>query len=173
MRLVKILLRIYNSKVSVFVKSLKTDLFAADFVIKYHKGDRFAEAKPYRNKKGNIRFGGSYRKRRIIMGNIIEIKVSTFEAEVIKSDKPVLVDFWASWCGPCHAMAPVIEELAESYDGRVAFGKVNVDDEGPLAQRYGIMSIPTIMLFKNGEAVASAVGVQPMERLEDMIDKNL
>ena len=91
---------------------------------------------------------------------------STFEQEVLTSDKPVIVDFWAEWCGPCHAVSPVLDRIAEERSGEVKLVKVNIDEEQGLAQRYGIYSIPTIVLFKNGEPAAAAVGAQPKQALE-------
>jgi thioredoxin 1 len=93
------------------------------------------------------------------------ITTDSFDTEVLQSDGAVIVDFWAEWCGPCRAVAPVLDQIAsERQDLRVV--KVNVDDEPALAQRYGILSIPTIMLFKDGEAQAAAVGAQPKQMLE-------
>src|SRR5437867_3718041 len=94
------------------------------------------------------------------------VTVETFESEVIKSNKPVIVDFWAEWCGPCHAVAPVLDKIVEERTGEVRLVKVNIDEEQELAQRYGIMSIPTIMLFKDGEPAAAALGAQPKGSLE-------
>ena len=95
----------------------------------------------------------------------ITLTESNFESEVIKSEKPVLVDFWASWCGPCKMLAPTIEQIANEND-TIKVGKVNVDDEPDLAQKYGIVSIPTVILFKNGEAVKTSTGFVPKEHLE-------
>jgi len=93
------------------------------------------------------------------------ITTDTFETEVIQSEQPVVVDFWAEWCGPCHAVAPVLQQIADERDDlRVV--KVNIDEEPALAQRYGVMSIPTIVLFKGGEPAAAAVGAQPKRMLE-------
>lgn len=92
-----------------------------------------------------------------------------FEAEVINSDMPVLVDFWASWCGPCRMLAPEIEQIAKEYDGKVKVGKVNVDEEPSLAGRYNVASIPSVMLFKGGKLVKSSVGYRPKEQLEEML----
>ncbi|MBQ9623048.1 MAG: thioredoxin [Treponema sp.] len=97
----------------------------------------------------------------------ITLTESNFETEVLKSDKPVLVDFWASWCGPCKMLAPTIEQIANEND-TIKVGKVNVDDEPDLAQKYGIVSIPTVILFKNGEAVKTSMGFVPKETLEAM-----
>ena len=93
------------------------------------------------------------------------ITTEKFETEVLQSEQPVIVDFWAEWCGPCHAVAPVLQQIAdERSDLRVV--KVNIDEEPTLAQRYGVMSIPTIVLFKAGEPAAAAIGAQPKQMLE-------
>ncbi len=100
-----------------------------------------------------------------------EIKLTdqNFEQEVLHADLPVLVDFWASWCGPCRMLSPVIAEIAEEYAGKVKVGKVNVDEQPNLANRYGIASIPTVMLFKNGEVVNTSLGYRPKNDLETML----
>jgi thioredoxin 1 len=91
---------------------------------------------------------------------------ATFEDKVLKSDKPVLVDFWAEWCGPCHAVAPVLDKIVEEQQGELELVKVNIDNEQGLAQRYGVMSIPMMVLFKDGEPAAQTVGAQPKGAIE-------
>lgn len=99
----------------------------------------------------------------------ITITKDNFEQEVLQSELPVLVDFWAVWCGPCQMLAPTIAELAGEYEGKVKVGKVNVDEQPELAMKYGIMSIPTLILFKGGEVAAQTMGVQPKEAIEQML----
>jgi len=96
----------------------------------------------------------------------IAVTEATFEQEVLKSETPVLVDFWAEWCGPCHAVAPVLEKIVEERPDELKLVKVNIDEEQGLSQRYGVMSIPTMILFKDGEPAAAAVGAQPKSALE-------
>ncbi len=94
------------------------------------------------------------------------VTTSTFDEEVLGSDKPVLVDFWAEWCGPCHAVAPVLDRIVEERNGDLKLVKVNIDEEQDLARRYGIQSIPAMILFKDGEPAAAAVGAQPKGAIE-------
>lgn len=100
-----------------------------------------------------------------------ELKITreNFENEGMKSDIPVLIDFWAPWCGPCRMMGPIIEQLAEEYEGKAKVGKVNVDEEGELSQAFGVMSIPTIVLVKDGKIVKQAVGARPKAEVEAML----
>jgi thioredoxin 1 len=94
---------------------------------------------------------------------------SSFEQEVIQSDKPVIVDFWAEWCGPCHAVSPVLDKIAQERSSELKLVKVNIDEEPALAQKYGVVSIPTILLFKGGEPSAAAIGAQPKSALEQAL----
>ena len=98
---------------------------------------------------------------------------SNFDAEVLQSDIPVFVDFYADWCGPCKMMSPVIDKLAEEFDGKIKVGKVNVDDNGDLAVRYGIMSIPNMVFFKNGEVADRVVGAIPKPAMKEKFEKNI
>ncbi len=103
----------------------------------------------------------------------IELTDANFEAEVLGGDKPVLVDFYATWCGPCKTMAPIIEQIAAEYEGRVVVGKVDTDLEQAFTRQYGIKSLPTFVLFKNGQPVDQQVGGTSKERLTDMLDAAL
>ena len=103
-------------------------------------------------------------------GNVAEVSDQNFETDVIKSETPVLVDFWAPWCGPCRAIAPVVEELAGEYQGKVSFAKLNTDDNQRTAMQYGIMSIPTLLVFRGGNEVARVVGVQSKQNLKKTLD---
>lgn len=105
----------------------------------------------------------------------MEIKLTSgnFDGEVTKSNVPVLVDFWATWCGPCRMVSPIIGELASEYEGRIKVGKVNVDEEGSLAAQFGIVSIPTIILFVNGKPADKLIGAHAIDDFEDMIEKYL
>lgn len=101
----------------------------------------------------------------------IKITATNFETEVLHSDKPVLVDFWADWCGPCRMLAPVLEELAREHEGELQVGKVNVDEEMSLAQQFGVTSIPMLLLFKDGKPVAKSVGYCPKAELEALLEQ--
>ena len=94
------------------------------------------------------------------------VKTETFEDEVLRSETPVLVDFWAEWCGPCHAVSPVLDRIADERPGQLKLVKVNIDEERELAERYGIASIPTMILFKDGEPSAAVIGAQPKGAIE-------
>lgn len=104
---------------------------------------------------------------------IVELSDSTFEGEVLKSESPVLVDFWAPWCGPCRILAPVVEEVANSYTGRIKVGKLNVDDNQETTMQYSIRSIPTLILFKNGKPLDQIIGAVPKSEIEKMVKKAL
>lgn len=97
---------------------------------------------------------------------------NNFQEEVLKSKEPVVVDFWASWCGPCRSVSPTIEQLAEDYKGKVKVGKLNVDDNPQVAGNFGIMSIPTVMVFKDGQPVKSISGAQSKDTYKKMIDES-
>ena len=99
-----------------------------------------------------------------------EYSTDDFKSEVVESDAPVLVDFWAEWCGPCKVIAPVVEELANDYEGKIKFGKVNVDDHNMVASEYGVRSIPTLLIFKNGAVVNQIVGAVPKEKITAILD---
>lgn len=100
---------------------------------------------------------------------VVIINQDNFESEVINSSVPVLVDFWASWCGPCKMIAPIIDQLAEEYDGKVKVAKVDVDENRELAARFKVQSIPTLLVFKNGEVANQAIGARPKSELEKLI----
>jgi thioredoxin 1 len=105
--------------------------------------------------------------------NIINVDQDSFQKAVLDSQKPVLVDFWAPWCGPCRAVAPVVEELAKDYKGKMDFAKLNVDEAPFVASKYGVMSIPTIIVFKGGKPVHQAIGYQPKDQLKKLLDNAL
>ena len=102
-----------------------------------------------------------------------KVSDQSFEADVIKSSEPVLVDFWAEWCGPCRMIAPALEEIATELDGKVKIAKLNVDENPSIMMRYGVRSIPTLIMFKNGEPTAMQVGAMPKSRLSDWIRGSL
>ncbi len=103
----------------------------------------------------------------------LAITDATFEEVVLKSDKPVMVDFWAAWCGPCRMVGPIIDELSEEYEGKVVVGKVDVDANQEFAAKYGVRNIPTVLVFKNGEVVEKQVGVAPKQTYADSLEKYL
>lgn len=103
----------------------------------------------------------------------LNITALNFETEVLHSDKPVLLDFYANWCGPCKMLSPLVEALAEQYDGKALVAKVNVDEEPDLAARFGVMSIPTVVFLKNGREFDRKVGVMPPDAFISVLDKNL
>lgn len=103
----------------------------------------------------------------------IELTRDTYEGEVLKSNIPVLVDFWASWCGPCKMLSPIISQLASEYSGKVKVCKVNVDDEGELASQNAIVSIPTVMIFSEGKVVKKIIGAHAIDEYEDALDELL
>ena len=109
----------------------------------------------------------------VMSDKIVNITKDTFEEIVLKSDKPVVVDFWASWCGPCRMVAPILEELSNDFDGKVQIAKVNVDEQGELAAQFRIMSIPTVLVFKNGEVAEKIVGARAKEEFAELIQKQL
>ena len=102
---------------------------------------------------------------------IVELNDSSFDTEVINSDKPVLVDFWAPWCGPCKALAPVIDEISTDFADKVKVGKVNVDDNPEISMKFGIRSIPTLIVFKDGEVLDQIIGAVPKSEIEKALEK--
>lgn len=101
----------------------------------------------------------------------VSVTQANFESEVLGASRPVILDFWAQWCAPCRALAPTLDDLAQSYAGRVTVGKVNVDEVPDLAAKFGVMNIPTLVFFKGGREVDRVVGVQPKNKLEEKIEK--
>lgn len=107
------------------------------------------------------------------MAKPLELTEENFETEVLKSDKPVLIDFWAEWCAPCKMIAPIVEELASAYNGKLKVAKLDVDAHGLIAQRYRILSIPTVLLFKGGEVADQIIGAVPKKHLVARVEKVL
>ena len=105
--------------------------------------------------------------------HIKHITDASFEADVLKSDKPVLLDFWAEWCGPCKQIAPILEDLAKEYDGKIVVGKVDVDKNTAVSAKFGIRGIPTLILFKNGVEIAKKVGGMPKAAIASFIESNI
>jgi thioredoxin 1 len=104
---------------------------------------------------------------------LVHLNDTNYEEQISKSDKPVLVDFWAPWCGPCKAIAPLIEDISETYKDRAVIAKINVDENQKAASAYGVRSIPTLILFKDGKIFDTIIGLVPKERLEELINKAL
>ena len=104
---------------------------------------------------------------------IVYLSDESFESDVLQSDQPVLVDYWAEWCGPCKMIAPILEEIADEYDGRLTVAKLNIDDNANTPPKYGIRGIPTLMLFKDGELAATKVGALPKSKLYEWVDSVL
>lgn len=102
---------------------------------------------------------------------VITLNSDNFDDQVLKGTGVILVDFWAPWCGPCRMVGPIVDELASEYDGKAAFGKVNVDENESLSMKYQVMSIPTLLLFKNGQLVDKLVGAHPKDAFEDLLEK--
>ena len=107
------------------------------------------------------------------MAKPAEVNDTSWDSDVLEAEKPVLVDFWAPWCGPCRMVAPIVEELAEEYDGKVEFRKLNTDDNPRTAAKYGIRSIPTLLVFKKGEPVGQIIGFRPKSDLKKRLDDAL
>jgi len=105
--------------------------------------------------------------------SIVEVTDANFDVDVLKSDKPVLIDFWATWCGPCRAIAPIVDELATEYQGKVKVGKMDVDRNSATPMRYGVRGIPTLLVFKDGQVKEQIVGYVPKEQIQKALDKHV
>lgn len=133
---------------------------------------------PVLNRMVNIRYNTLYLTELngediMARNGILDLNDAIFDGEVLKSDIPVLVDFWAPWCGPCRILAPVVEEISSSYTGRIKVGKLNVDENHETTMKYGIRSIPTIIIFKNGQVLEQVIGAVPKTEIERLINKAL
>jgi thioredoxin 1 len=106
-------------------------------------------------------------------GNVLEVNDANFEQSVLKSEQPVLVDFWATWCGPCKAIAPIVDEVANSYNGKAKVYKMDVDKNNSTPMRYGVRGIPTLLIFKNGQVAEQIVGYVPKETIEKALNKHV
>jgi thioredoxin 1 len=113
------------------------------------------------------------KERKMASDKVVQLSDGAFEADVLQSSTPVLVDFWASWCAPCKAISPVVDELAEEYDGQIKIGKLNVDENPATPGQFGVRGIPTLILFKDGQVVDQVVGAVPKNQLEGLIKKAL
>ena len=105
--------------------------------------------------------------------NVLELTDGSFEAEILKSELPALVDFWAVWCGPCRQISPLVDSLADDYKGKLKVGKLNIDDHTEVPQKYGIRSIPTLLIFKGGEVVGQLLGAVPQSKIEAELQKHM
>lgn len=110
---------------------------------------------------------------KIVSGNIVYLSDDSFEDEVLKCSTPVLVDYWAEWCGPCKAVAPILDEIADEYAGKIKVAKINIDDNAATAPKYGVRGIPTLMLFKDGDVEATKVGALSKSQLTAFLDQNI
>jgi thioredoxin 1 len=113
------------------------------------------------------------RRKKMAGNGIVEVTDANFDQDVLKSDKPVLVDFWATWCGPCRAIAPIVEELAKDYQGKIKIGKMDVDSNSATPMRYKVTGIPTLLVFKGGQVVEQLVGYKPKEAIAQALDKHV
>ncbi len=157
----------FKTKITQNLRSSTSDKEALNRqILKWHKS--LKEVEKIINRKKSSKKGINQKERRIILMEKI-FTTENFEMEVLKSDKPVLVDFYADWCGPCKMMAPLIEKMAEEFSDSAVIGKLNVDDNEEIAMKYQVMNIPTLILFKNGAAVNRLVGVQSREILEKLL----